>query len=81
MAVYYTVIWPYPTVCYGTVYGCIHEEDTVWYGRNLKLRLRLIPTPKQLIKVPKPQNGLPLVKLVQYNNSLSHYYIKIFLFG
>ena len=29
---------------YGTVYGRILGEDTVRYGRNLKMRLRSIPT-------------------------------------
>ena len=33
----------YPKVRYGTVYGRILGEDTVRYGRNLKLRLRSIP--------------------------------------
>ena len=44
MAVYYTVIWPYPTVRYGTVYDRILGEDTVRYGRNLKMRLQSIPS-------------------------------------
>ena len=33
----------YGTVRYGTVYGRILGEDTVRYGRNLKIRLRSIP--------------------------------------
>ena len=61
-AVYYTVFWPYPTVRYGTVYGRILGEDTVRYGRNLKLRLRSIPTPSlNRVKVKGP--GLECLKV------------------
>ena len=38
MAIYYTGFWLY-TIRYSRNIG----EDTVWYGRNLKMRLQSIP--------------------------------------
>ena len=41
---YGRILYVFLAVSYGTVYGRILGEDTVRYGRNLKLRLRSIPS-------------------------------------
>ena len=54
---------PYRILRYGTVYGRILGEDTVQYGRNLKLRLRSIPRTTSL-------EGIATVATIQNRNQV-----------